>query len=68
MVKLKDRLPDLLAVVEMASTVMSVDAAESWLRSPNLGLDYERPLDLVEAGDTQRVINLLLVLAEGVTT
>ena len=63
-----DQLPELPAVVDVARTVMSDDAARSWLRSPNPGLDYERPLDLVAAGDTQRVIDLLLALAEGVTT
>ena len=62
-----DRLPELPAVVDLARTVMSDDAARFWLRSPNPGLGYERPLDLIAAGDTQRVIDLLLALAEGVT-
>ena len=54
--------------VDLARMVMSDDAASLWLRSPNPDLGYERPLDLVAAGDTQRVIGLLLALAEGVTT
>ncbi|MCQ3811559.1 MAG: MbcA/ParS/Xre antitoxin family protein [Acidimicrobiia bacterium] len=62
-----DQLPELTAVVDLARTVMSDDAAQFWLRSPNPDLGYERPLDLVAAGDTQRVIDLLLALAEGVT-
>ncbi len=63
-----DRLSELPAVVGLARTVISDDAIELWLRSPNPDLGYERPLDLVAAGDTQRVIGLLLALAEGVTT
>ena len=63
-----DRRPELLAVVELARMVMSDDAARRWLCSPNPDLGHERPLDLVAAGDTQRVIGLLLALAEGVTT
>ena len=62
-----DQLPELPAVVDLARTVMSDDAARFWLRSPNPDLGYERPLDLVAAGDTQRVIAMLLALAEGVT-
>ena len=62
------QLPELPSVVELTRTVMSDDAAESWLRSPTHGLGYERPLDLIAAGDSQRVTDLLLALAEGVTT
>ncbi len=54
-------------VDDLARMVMSDNAASLWLRSPNPDLGYERPLDLVSAGDTQRVIDLLLALAEGVT-
>ena len=63
-----DLLPELPAVAELARMVMSDDAARRWLRSPNPNLGYERPLDLVAAGNSQRVVALLLALAEGVTT
>ena len=63
-----DQLPELPAVAELARMVMSDDAATRWLRSPNPDLGHKRPLDLVATGDTQRVIGLLLALAEGVTT
>ena len=55
------------AIVDLARTVMSDDAARFWLRSPNPNLGYERPLDLIAAGDSQRVTDLLLALAEDVT-
>ena len=67
MLNLEDWPLDSSAVVDLARTVMSDDAARLWLRSPNPDLGYERPLDLVAAGDAQRVIDLLLALAEGVT-
>lgn len=63
----EERLLELRAVVELARRVMHDDAARLWMRSPNADLDYEKPLDLVAAGSYQRVIDLLLALAEGVT-
>ena len=61
-------LLDSNAAVDQARTVMRDDAANIWLRSPNPNLGYERPLDLIAAGDSQRMIDLLFALAEGVTT
>jgi uncharacterized protein (DUF2384 family) len=46
---------------------MRDDAARFWMRSPNPDLGYEKPLDLIAAGQYQRVVDLLLALAEGVT-
>lgn len=64
----EERLLELRAVVDLARSVIRDDAARLWLRSPNPGLDYEKPLDLVARGDYRRVVDLLLALAEGVTT
>jgi putative toxin-antitoxin system antitoxin component (TIGR02293 family) len=64
----EERLLELKAVVDLLRRVMHDDAARMWLRSPNPDLGYEKPLDLVAAGHYQRVIDLLLALAEGVTT
>lgn len=63
----EERLLELRAVVDLARTVMSDDAARFWMRSPNQDLAYEKPLDLVRTGQYQRVVALLLALAEGVT-
>jgi hypothetical protein len=46
---------------------MRDSAARLWLRSPNPDLGYEKPLDLIAQGHYQRVIDLLLAIAEGVT-
>lgn len=64
----EERLLELKAVVDLLRRVMGDDAARLWLRSPNPDLGYEKPLDLVAAGRYQRVIDLLLALAEGITT
>jgi len=63
----EERLLELRAVVDLARSVMNDDAARMWMRSPNRDLSYDKPLDLVTAGQYQRVIGLLLALAEGVT-
>lgn len=63
----EERLLELKAVVDLLRRVMRDDAARLWMRSPNPDLAYEKPLDLVAAGNYQRVVDLLLALAEGVT-
>lgn len=62
------RLLELRAVLDLARQVMQDDTARLWMRSPNPDLGYDKPLDLVAAGHYQRVIDLLIALAEGVTT
>lgn len=63
----EERLLELRAVVDLARRVMHDDAARFWMRSPNPDLGYEKPLDIIAAGNYQRVVDLLLTLAEGVT-
>jgi len=63
----EERLLELRAVVDLARRIMRDDAARFWMRSPNPDLGYEKPLDLIAAGHYQRVVDLLLALAEGVT-
>ena len=66
--KAEERLLELRAVVDLARTVMNDDAARFWMRSPNRDLGYEKPLDVITEGEYRRVVDLLLALAEGVTT
>jgi putative toxin-antitoxin system antitoxin component (TIGR02293 family) len=63
----EERLLELRAVIDLARRVMNDEAARFWMRSPNPDLGYNKPLDLVAAGQYQQVIDLLLALAEGVT-
>jgi Protein of unknown function (DUF2384) len=46
---------------------MRDNAARLWLRSQNPDLGYDKPLILIAQGQYQRVIDLLLSIAEGVT-
>lgn len=64
----EDRLLELGAVVDLARMVMRDDAARLWMRAPNRDLGFEKPLNLVKEGQYQRVVDLLLALAGGVTT
>lgn len=63
----EERLLELKAVVDLLRRVIRDDAARLWLRAPNPELGYEKPLDLIGSGQYQRVIDLLLAIAEGVT-
>ena len=64
----EERLLELRAVVDLARNVMQDAAARFWMRAPNPSLDYKKPLDLIAGGQYERVIDLLLALAEGITT
>ena len=55
-------------VEDLAREVLRGDAAYRWMRLPNADLAGQRPLDLIAAGQHQRVEDLLLALAEGVTS
>ena len=63
----EERLLELRAVVDLARRVMRDNSARLWLRAPNSDLGYDKPLDLIAQGQYQRVIDLLLAIAEGVT-
>lgn len=54
-------------VMALACRVMRDDAAHRWMRLPNVDLDDETPLDVVEQGGEERVSALLWALAEGIT-
>lgn len=61
------RVGELYDVVDLARRVLPRGAARYWLRSPNPSLGYEKPLDLIADGQSQRVVGILLGLAEGLT-
>ena len=63
----EERLLELKAVVDLLRRVLRDEPARLWLRSPNPDLSYEKPLDVVARGDYQKVIGVILALAEGVT-
>lgn len=63
----EERLLELKAVVDLLRQVLRDEPARLWIRSPNPGLAYEKPLDLVQRGEFRRVIGEVLAMAEGVT-
>lgn len=63
----EERLLELKAVVDLLRRVLREEPARLWLRSPNPDLDYEKPLDLIAAGQFRIVIGAILAMAEGVT-
>jgi putative toxin-antitoxin system antitoxin component (TIGR02293 family) len=63
----EERLLELKAVLDLATRVLRPEVARLWLRSPVPALDYQKPLDLIRAGQWRLVVDELLALAEGVT-
>jgi hypothetical protein len=67
---MSDRIfgPDDEAIVRAAAAqVYRPEGVGIWMRSPNPSLNNATPLQFIAAGDTQRVLDLIMALAEGVT-
>ena len=64
--KARERLLELSAVVKQLSKVLTPDAAEAWLFTPNPALDFERPVELLHSGDYKRVLAAIEGLEDGV--
>jgi transcriptional regulator with XRE-family HTH domain len=62
----RDRLLETSAVVNELSGVLTPEAAHVWLFTPNPFLDFDRPIDLVSAGQYRRVLAAIEALADGV--
>lgn len=62
----REQLLALDVVLERLADVIEPQAAEEWLFTPVPALGYERPVDLVRAGDYRRVLALIDALGEGV--
>ncbi|SRR5438876_2217268 len=63
---MRERLLEVLAVLERLSDVLKGDAAHDWLFTPNPLLDHYKPVDLLRRGEFRRVLGAIDVLAEGV--
>jgi putative toxin-antitoxin system antitoxin component (TIGR02293 family) len=62
----RERLLELIAVLERLSAVLRADAAHDWLFTPNPGLDHEKPVDALRAGRYREVLGAIDALGEGV--
>lgn len=62
----RDVLRDRAQVIAALNDLYRPEARELWLGSPNPMLDGARPHDLIEAGEKDRVLDLITALCEGV--
>lgn len=62
------RLDDLAAVMEVLGESMAPRARQAWLTARSAHLGWERPLDLLAAGDFDRVRGAALSYAAGDVT
>ena len=62
----RERLLEVLAVLERLSATLRPQAAHDWLFTPNAELDHHKPVDLLREGDYRPVLGLIDAMAEGV--
>jgi putative toxin-antitoxin system antitoxin component (TIGR02293 family) len=62
----RERLLELIAVLELLSGVLNAEAAHDWLFTPNPALDHHKPVDLLREREYRRVLGAIDALAEGV--
>jgi putative toxin-antitoxin system antitoxin component (TIGR02293 family) len=62
----RERLLELIAVLEQLSQVLHPQAAHDWLFTPNPLLDHHKPVDLLQQGEVRQVLGAIDGLAEGV--
>jgi putative toxin-antitoxin system antitoxin component (TIGR02293 family) len=62
----RERVLELLAVLDQLSGVLQAHAAHDWLFSPNPMLDHHKPVDLLREGEYRMVLGAIDALAEGV--
>lgn len=62
----RERLLEVIAVLERLSKTLKASAAHDWLFTPNPTLEYHKPVDLLRRGDFRRVLGAIDALAEGV--
>jgi putative toxin-antitoxin system antitoxin component (TIGR02293 family) len=62
----RERLLELIAVLEKLSGVLRPESAHDWLFTPNESLDHHKPVDLLRSGEFRRVLSAIDALSEGV--
>lgn len=64
----RERLLELIYVIERLSQVISPEASQDWLFTPNAQLDHQKPVELLRAGSFREVLALIDAMGEGVFT
>jgi putative toxin-antitoxin system antitoxin component (TIGR02293 family) len=62
----RERLLEVIAVLERLSATLRPEAAHDWLLTPNPLLQYDKPIDLLGEGSFRRVLGAIDALADGV--
>lgn len=62
----RERVLELLAVLENLSGVLRPQPAHDWLFTPSPQLDHHKPVDLLRQGEYRRVLGAIDALGEGV--
>lgn len=62
----RERLLELIAVLEQLSGVLRPQPAHDWLFTPNPELDHHKPVDLLRRGEFRRILGAIDAMAEGV--
>ena len=62
----RERLLELIAVLEKLSGVLRPEPAHDWLFTPNDSLDHHKPVDLLRTGEFRRVLGAIDAMSEGV--
>ncbi len=62
----RQRLLELVAVLERLSMTLTPQAAHDWLFTPNPELEHHKPVELLRRGEYRPVLGAIDALAEGV--
>jgi putative toxin-antitoxin system antitoxin component (TIGR02293 family) len=62
----RERLLELIAVLEQLSGVLRPQPAHDWLFTPNPSLEHHKPVDLLRTGEFRQVLGAIDAMAEGV--
>ena len=62
----RERLLELIAVLERLSGVLRPEPAHDWLFTPNPMLEHHKPVELLREGHYRRVLGAIDALGEGV--
>lgn len=62
----RERLLELLTVLDGLSEILSTEVAHDWLFTPNAAFDHYKPVDLISRGEYREVLSAIDAIADGV--
>jgi putative toxin-antitoxin system antitoxin component (TIGR02293 family) len=64
----RERLLELIYVIERLTQVVTPEASQDWLFTPNAALEHKKPVELLRSGSFKEVLALIDAIGEGVFT